>query len=238
VPRPRRRPAPTPPPRARRPVGRPRSSTLADAPHRRTQIVDAAALVLGERGYGATSLKHIAAAADVTPALIYHYFDSKEDLLLAVMARLQQTLHERLDDAGASAADPLETIARRVDRAAEFTVQPGLSRMLLDLYGLGLTRPPIRERGREMLELGIRHEAEGIRRFYAAAGVPPAAPPEDLAGVIVAAFDGIAISAALRGVDAEPMYRALKLLLLSAAMVPLTAAGGTPPLERLRRLMS
>jgi AcrR family transcriptional regulator len=220
-------------------VGRPPRSTLGDAPDRRTQIIEAATRVLGERGYGRTSLKDIAAAAGVTPALIYHYFESKEDLLLSVMAEMQQVLHRRVDAAGATAADPLEAIARRVDRAAaEFTAQPGINRMLLDLYGLGLTQPAIRERGREMLELGVRHQAADIERFYAAAGVPPGAPPEDLAGVIVAAFDGIAISAAVRGVDADPLYRALKLLLMSAALVPLAAAGGPLPLERLARLMS
>ena len=223
----------------RRAVGRPPRSALGDGPDRRTQIIEAATRVLGERGYGRTSLKDIAAEAGVTPALIYHYFESKEDLLLSVIAEMQQLLHRRVDAAGATAADPLEAIARRVDRAAaEFTAQPGINRMLLDLYGLGLTQPAIRERGREMLELGIRRQAADIERFYAAAGVPPGAPPEDLAGVIVAAFDGIAISAAVRGVDADPMYRALKLLLMSAALVPLAAAGEPLPLERLTRLMS
>ena len=222
----------------RRPVGRPPRSALGEAHDRRAEIVEAAARVLGERGYGSTSVKDIAAAAGVTPALIYHYFDSKEDLLLAVMAQMQQVIRRRVDDAGASAADPLEAIARRVDQAAaELTARPGLNRMLLDLYGLGLTREAIAERGREMLEYSVRHQAEDIERFYAAAGTPPGAPPEDLAGVVVAAFDGIALSAAVRGVDPAPMYRALKLLLLSAALVPLATSGEPLPLERIQRLM-
>jgi len=183
-------------------------------------------------------LKDIAAEAGVTPALIYHYFESKEDLLLCVLSEMQQRLHRNVDEAAAGAADPLEAIARQVDRAAaEFGAHPGINRMLVDLYGLGLTHPSIRERGREMLELGVRRQAVGIERLYAGAGVAPGVAPEDIAGVVIAAFDGIAVSAAVRGVDPAPMYRALKLLLMSAAAVPL-AGDGPLPLQRLTELMS
>ena len=44
----------------RRAVGRPPRSALGDGPDRRTQIIEAATRVLGERGYGRTSLKDIA----------------------------------------------------------------------------------------------------------------------------------------------------------------------------------
>lgn len=54
---------------------------------RRTQIMDAAVKLFGEVGYRSTSLRDIATRVGIThPGLLYH-FNSKEDLLLAVLAR-------------------------------------------------------------------------------------------------------------------------------------------------------
>jgi len=54
------------------------------AQQRAQQIVDAAAKVMARKGYGGTTMKDIAAEAGIAPGLIHYYFDSKEDLLLAV----------------------------------------------------------------------------------------------------------------------------------------------------------
>jgi AcrR family transcriptional regulator len=56
---------------------------------RRRQIVDGAAQVFAEKGYHAATTREIAQAADVSEGSIYHYFDSKKDLLLAIMDRLR-----------------------------------------------------------------------------------------------------------------------------------------------------
>lgn len=53
---------------------------------RRGQIIDAAMAVFGRSGLDASSMKQVAAEADVTPGLIYHYFASKEALALTVIA--------------------------------------------------------------------------------------------------------------------------------------------------------
>lgn len=48
----------------------------------RTQILHAALRLFGERGYHATSLQDIIAAAGCSKGGFYHHFESKEDLLL------------------------------------------------------------------------------------------------------------------------------------------------------------
>jgi len=53
---------------------------------RRGQIIDAAMVVFGRAGVDAASMKQVAAQAQVTPGLLYHYFGSKEALVLAVIA--------------------------------------------------------------------------------------------------------------------------------------------------------
>jgi AcrR family transcriptional regulator len=54
---------------------------------RRDRLVDAALRVFAREGVDAASIKKIGRAAGVAPALIYHYFESKEALLAAVVQR-------------------------------------------------------------------------------------------------------------------------------------------------------
>jgi AcrR family transcriptional regulator len=53
---------------------------------RRERIIDAAMSVFGGKGVDAASMKDVAAAAGVTPGLLYHYFAGKEALVLAVIS--------------------------------------------------------------------------------------------------------------------------------------------------------
>ena len=48
---------------------------------RPNELLDAALRIFAERGYGNTRLEDIAAAVGVTKGTIYHYFETKEDLL-------------------------------------------------------------------------------------------------------------------------------------------------------------
>jgi AcrR family transcriptional regulator len=52
---------------------------------RREQIIDAAMRVFAQKGFVRATNKDVARAADITPGLIYHYFESKEALLMAVI---------------------------------------------------------------------------------------------------------------------------------------------------------
>lgn len=52
---------------------------------RREQILDAAMHVFAEKGFARATNKDIARRAAITPGLIYHYFESKEALLMAIV---------------------------------------------------------------------------------------------------------------------------------------------------------
>jgi AcrR family transcriptional regulator len=52
---------------------------------RREQILEAALRVFARKGFARSTNKDIATEAGITPGLIYHYFESKEDLLQAVI---------------------------------------------------------------------------------------------------------------------------------------------------------
>jgi AcrR family transcriptional regulator len=67
------------------------------ADERRAVIEDAAAALFAERGYAATRLNDIAAAADVTKPVLYRHFDSKKALYLALLAKHQALLPRFVD---------------------------------------------------------------------------------------------------------------------------------------------
>jgi AcrR family transcriptional regulator len=60
-------------------------------------IEDAAARLFAERGYAATRLDEIAAAARVTKPVLYRHFDSKKALYLALLAKHAEQLPRFVD---------------------------------------------------------------------------------------------------------------------------------------------
>ncbi|MBT2481190.1 TetR family transcriptional regulator [Streptomyces sp. ISL-94] len=72
-------------PRRRRGPGRPRQDEVDDGPGTQERIRLAAREVFAERGYDKTSVRGIAKVAGVDPALVHHYFGSKDDLFAAAI---------------------------------------------------------------------------------------------------------------------------------------------------------
>jgi AcrR family transcriptional regulator len=62
-------------PRGRRPGG----------PDTRGEILEAARESFAHKGFGATTIRGVAAAAGVDPALVHHYFGAKDDLFIAAL---------------------------------------------------------------------------------------------------------------------------------------------------------
>ncbi|WP_330331117.1 TetR family transcriptional regulator [Streptomyces sp. NBC_00536] len=71
--------------RPRRGPGRPRQDEADDGPGTQERIRLAARSEFAERGYDKTSVRGIAKAAGVDPALIHHYFGTKDDLFAAAI---------------------------------------------------------------------------------------------------------------------------------------------------------
>ena len=58
---------------------------------RRKQILDAATRVFAEKGYHRATIKDIARVAGIADGTIYTYFDSKADVLLGILDRLNES---------------------------------------------------------------------------------------------------------------------------------------------------
>jgi AcrR family transcriptional regulator len=79
------------------------TATTADAPPHpdakvdtRQRILDVALDLFTEQGYDGTSLRQIAEQLSITKAAIYYYFESKEDILMALHMRLHEFGREAL----------------------------------------------------------------------------------------------------------------------------------------------
>jgi len=88
-----------------------RSRLSSDA--RREQLLAAGAELLGRRPYDEVSIEEIAATAGVSKGLLYHYFPTKKDFVLAALRRGERELGEL------TAPDPDLPPAEQLDAALD-----------------------------------------------------------------------------------------------------------------------
>jgi len=168
-------------------------------PDTRGQILAAARASFAEKGFAGTTIRAVAAEASVDPALVHHYFGSKDDLFLAaleipfdprsvvptVFADGVPGAGERLTRLFLSVWDdprsrlPLIALVRTslVSEAPETLLQQGLLRLLLEPLRAAL---PAAEAGRRV-QLVISQMAGLVVTRYLLALEPLASmPPEDV----------------------------------------------------------
>jgi AcrR family transcriptional regulator len=93
-----------------------RSRLSTDA--RRAQLLSSGVELLGHRPYDEVSIEEIAQAAGVSKGLLYHYFPTKQDFVLAALERGQEELAElTAPDQSLPAADQL---GASLDRFLDF----------------------------------------------------------------------------------------------------------------------
>jgi TetR/AcrR family transcriptional regulator, cholesterol catabolism regulator len=86
----------------------------ADQAVSREDILQAAAAVLRRNGYDATTMKDIAAQVNLTAASLYHHFENKDVLLLAVLELGLQYVGREIETVLASAASATEKLRRMI----------------------------------------------------------------------------------------------------------------------------
>jgi len=103
---------------------------------RRHAIMQAAAEVFGEKGYGGATISEIAGKAGIAEASIYQYFKSKEDLLLSVPGNWFDELSEELERAFSGRLNAYERLLYLLRRwALDFQTREWETRVLiLELY--------------------------------------------------------------------------------------------------------
>lgn len=170
----------------------------------RAAIIDAAAALIYQRGVGPTTLDDVLAAAGAGKSQLYHYFDSKADLVAAVIDRqlelvlAQQPMLEHIDSwegidgwvkgilavhsaAGGPFACPLGTMASELKNDQTFA--------------------PLLDNAFRRWEAAL---ARGLHRIQDRGGLVAEADPARLATAVIAALQGGMLLARVRG-DVAPL---------------------------------
>jgi len=155
---------------------------------KRQDILDVAADLFAERGFEATSIKTLAAEAQVSTSTIYTYFKDKVDLLDQVIEARIEAVFRHVETGASEISDPLETLiesTRILNR--KLASDPLLAKILT--YRSHATGRRIAQRARAVLE---RIDAWAVTSIEAAvtAGRLHCEDPEALNGVLSLSFQG------------------------------------------------
>jgi AcrR family transcriptional regulator len=84
---------------------------MASGTETKDRLVEVAMKLFWEKGYGATSIQDILREADVHAGSLYHFFPTKQGLLLASLKRYRDGIHPMLlEPAWKGVDDPIERI--------------------------------------------------------------------------------------------------------------------------------
>ena len=157
----------------------------------RELVLDAAERVMAEHGYEAATLARVVGEAGIPMSSVYHYFGSKDGILLAVMARGADRFFADLPEWSEPTASPEAHLARVVSGAVRALERhPSFLRLLIGFAA----QPPAAAGGDVQAVVGrVRsHALELLRaQIGVAFGDDPHGPVTDqLARFALAAFDG------------------------------------------------
>jgi TetR/AcrR family transcriptional regulator, cholesterol catabolism regulator len=133
---------------------------------RRAEICRTAARIIRQYGYDATSVSDIARALKMTKAGLYHYFTSKEELLLEIMLFGLDNVRDEVIIPAQSIRDPEERLRQIVMRHARITTRAEGSVAQID--EIRALPPFAQKRVREMQRKYFELVRETLRELKAA----------------------------------------------------------------------
>jgi AcrR family transcriptional regulator len=156
------------PPRRR--MGAPDSAT-------RGALLDATERVLRGYGYGAISSRRIAEEAGLKQQLVYYYFHTMDDLLLATFRRRTERALERLNELLAS-DQPLQALWQAVTNSVD-------ARITAELLALANHHEAIRAEATRFVEGSRRLETAAIARLFERRGLDAAKISPEAAACLI-----------------------------------------------------
>jgi AcrR family transcriptional regulator len=192
----------------------------------RELVLDAAERVMAEHGFEAATLARVVTEAGIPMSSVYHYFGSKDGILLAVMQRGADRFFADLPDLTRRPGRPAEHLARVVSATAgTLERHPDFLRLLI----VFAAQPP--DAGDGEIQAVVRrvreHALDLLRAQIAAAfGDDPRSPVTDqLARFALAAIDGAFVAwQADRGATLGQLLQSLAPSLVAARRALLAKA--------------
>ncbi|MDA0245084.1 MAG: TetR/AcrR family transcriptional regulator [Chloroflexi bacterium] len=191
-----------------------------DPETRKAQILTAALSVFAQKGFHRASMNDIVAAAGLSKGGVYWHFESKESIIMAILAAMfERDTQAMLALAGGDGTAASKIRAILAHSTAELTTQADLLPIIYEFYALATRQPEVRAFLRGYFEqyaaVLTQLVAEGV-----AAGELATAEPATLAHALMAQFEGHLILATLtqQTADFAPNTQAAIDWLLEAAI--------------------
>jgi AcrR family transcriptional regulator len=148
----------------------------------RDKIVRAALEALRTKGFGGASARTIAGIAGVNPGLIFYYFGSLDELLLAALAETSQQSLERHRAAAEAVRTPRELVAL-LRGIYEDDTASGQIRVVSEMVAGSVARPELGREVMTLMEPWVTLAEEAVGRALAGSALPVAAlaSPRELA---------------------------------------------------------
>lgn len=171
----------------------PRKKRFVERPDIRATLLDAAEALIREEGYAAATARAIANKVGLKHQVVFYYFGTQDELLLALVQRTSQAHQERLQLALQS-EQPLRALWNLLrDRDA--------TKFHLELLALANHNDTIRSHLADQAVISRNTEAEAIERHLKARGIAPRLSPQ-LVSILTNAIARLLIQETTLALDA------------------------------------
>jgi AcrR family transcriptional regulator len=194
---------------------------------RRSQLVEAAAETLVERGVEATRFRDVAEQAGVSIGLLQHYFGSRDALIEAAIESVAARKFARLARAQRDIYDPWELVVAAVDEVLATADPIRDARSWLDVCSAAAQRPAVGAAIERIQERWVTLIEGAVVAGASRGDFHPAMSPRAVARVVNALIDGMELALASEGrspADAEATCELTK-----RAAWRLIGGAGDPP---------
>lgn len=164
---------------------------------RRSQILDAALICFGKRGFHQASMHDISAEAGISVGLIYRYFENKEAVISAMADQHKKEIGLMLERAR-QAPTLLESLEILFTAHCCENEPRVISAFVVDLYAEASRNPVLADVVRDVLKTAMDGVTELIARAPEAQNSPHNLSPSELAELIFAVARGMLMLDVLR----------------------------------------
>jgi AcrR family transcriptional regulator len=195
---------------------------------RRKQILDAALVAFGEKGFHGSNVSDVAAQAGVSQGTIYWYFESKEELIsAAILSFVEEVASSALaiTQMGETSADKLRALAASMEQFTESGAR--LFTMFLEFWASSSRREEAAALWMDLLE-EYKDVFVGLVQDGIQTGEFRQLDAEGVVWAIMAAYDGLAAYAMLKpDLDVVRASQAFTDALLGGLLTESGASGGS-----------
>lgn len=187
---------------------------------RRRQIIDAAYQCFARKGFHQTTMRDIYEEANLSPGAVYHYFDSKDEIIQASFD-FDYLRSRDLFSAAIASDDPLGALEELLDfllHGLKGAATLGAARVNVQGWGEALVNPRLGETRRQVIDFYVDATAQVIRKAQEAGQIDPSLDPRSMSQLLLSVYYGLELQLALDlELDVDQYAAAIKTLLRSAA---------------------